>query len=31
MKPNDGINSDAKEHNIKTGGIKNNAAYLIGG
>ena len=31
MKPNDGINSDTKEHSIKTGGINFDAAFLIGG
>ena len=31
MKPTNGVRIDAKEHNIKTGGIKNDAAFLIGG
>ena len=31
MKPNDGINSDAKEHSIMSGGINFDATFLIGG
>ena len=31
MKTNNGIRIDAGKHSIKTGGIKNDAAFLIGG
>lgn len=30
-KPNNGIRIDAKAHRIRTGGIKNDVTFLIGG